>query len=318
MPNARNASNWTRKYAKYSVTAVLALLAVVVLLVDGQTETAKAAPASCPKFRVVHNDKIGNVSFPAGYYDVTLLNSSRLTCAQSTKLFQEFLQDWDGKLRSPWVLTQSGNKRTFSAGRGSDKGFTATPSNGGGGGGGGGSTGASCPGYFTVVRSDSIGSFYVPAGRYRISLLSSRLSCSKATNLFQEFLLDFDGKLPKPWRLSKASATFYKSTNPTVGFNINKAYDPAPNPDKNRRYARCAGTFQVLHNDRIGALNLPKGPYYIYVGNKTGLSCSAASDYFREFLNRTDGRLPKPWKLNAAKARFRAGPGGYVFRVQKA
>ena len=132
MSITRDYSSLTRKYAKFSLAGVLAVLALVVLVIGGKPESAQAAPLNCPKFRVMHNDKIGNVTFPAGYYNVTVLNSSKLTCAQSTKLFQEFLQDWDGRLRSPWILRQNGENRVFRAGAGSDKGFRATPSNSGG------------------------------------------------------------------------------------------------------------------------------------------------------------------------------------------
>lgn len=308
------------KYLKLSVLVAIGALALIAFLMGGRSPApAHAAEVACPKFRVMHNDKIGKVSFPAGYYDVTLLNGNKLTCPQSTKLFAEFLQDWDGNLRKPWVL--NGKTMTFSAGRNSDRGFRVSKSGsgGGGGGGGGGGTKASCPGYFTVVHNDSIGSFKVPRGKYRITLIDpARFTCAKAVKRFQEFLLDFDGKLPRAWRLSKASATFYKPKNPRVGFDINRAYGPSPNPNKDKKYARCPATFRVLHNDRIGQLRLPKGPYYIYVGTKTGMSCSAAADWFRQFLNRPSGNLPRPWKLNAKKARFRAGPGGYVFRVQQA
>jgi len=297
---------------------ILAGLLALAMLAGPRAEPAHAAEASCPKFRVMHNDRIGNVSFPAGYYSVTLLNGNRLTCAQSTKLFAEFLQDWDGKLRKPWVLAQSGKDRIFSAGKGSDLGFRARPSSGGGGGGGGG-TKASCPGYFTVLHNDSIGSFRVPRGRYRITLLDNkRVTCARAVNRFREFLLDYDGILPAPWRLNPVTATFTKGRSGKVGFQINRAWGPSPHPDRNRRYARCPATFRVLHNDRIGQLYLPKGPYYISVGKRSGLSCSAASNLFRQFLMRTDGRLPAPWKLNAAKALFHAGPSGPSFRVQKA
>lgn len=300
-----------------TVLGALALTALTFGLRD--TSPAHAAEVSCPKFRVMHNDRIGNVKFPAGYYSVTLLNGDRLSCPHSTKLFAEFLQDWDGKLRKPWVLTQKGSNRIFSAGRGSDLGFRVRPASSGGDGNSGGGTKASCPGYFTVVHNDSIGSFKVPRGKYRITLIdSSRFTCAKAVKRFKEFLLDFNGKLPRAWRLSKASATFYKPKNPRVGFDINRAYGPSPKPDRNTRLARCPGTFRVLHNDRIGKLYLPKGPYYIYVGTNRGLSCSGAANLFRDFLNRPDGKLPRPWNLNPKKARFRAGPGGAVFRVQQA
>ena len=316
MSITRDYSSLTRKYAKFSIAGVLALLALVVLVIGGKPESAQAAPLNCPKFRVVHNDKIGKVSFPAGYYNVTVLNSSKLSCAKSTTLFQEFLQDWDGRLRSPWILRQNGNKRVFRAGAGSDLGFTATPSNSGGGG-GGGNSGRSCPGYFTVLHNDSIGSFKVPRGKYRITLIDpAKMNCTQAVKRFQEFLLDFDGRLPYPWKLNQNLGIFYKSTAGRTGFKINKAYDPSPSPKPDPSYARCPATFRVLNNDRIGALYLPRGPYYIYVVNK--LSCAQASNLFRNFLQRTDGRLPSPWRLNVAKAKFNTGAGGPAFRVQKA
>ncbi len=314
MPNFRSYATLSRRYARFSVAGVLALLAVVVLVIAGRTDPAQAAPANCPQFRVMHNDRIGNVTFPAGYYNVTLLNSSKLTCAQSTKLFQKFLQDWDGRLTPPWKVTQSGERRTFRAGS-TDKGFTATPASKSGN--TGGNSGRSCPGYFTVVRSDSIGSFKIPRGKYRLTLIDpNKLNCRQAVRLFQEFLLDFDGRLPRPWKLNPIMGIFYKSTAGRTGFKVNRAYGPAPKPDNNHRFARCPATFRVLHNDRIGALNLPKGPYYVYVVNN--LSCAQASNYFRQFLNRTDGRLPAPWRLNVAKAKFNTGAGGPAFRVERA
>lgn len=314
MPFSRTYTRLTRQYAKFSLAGVLGLLAFVVLVIGSNPEPAQAAPVSCPKFRVMHNDRIGNVTFPAGYYAVNLLNGDKLTCAESTKLFQEFLQDWDGRLRKPWQVTQSGKVRTFRAGN-TDKGFTATPSSGGGG--GGGNSGRSCPGYFTVVHNDSIGSFKIPRGQYRLTLIDpSKMTCRQAVKRFQEFLLDFDGRLPYPWKLNPIMGIFFKSTAGRTGFKVNRAYGPSPNPDNNHRFARCPATFRVLHNDRIGALNLPAGPYYIDVVN--GLSCASASNYFRQFLLRPDGRLPAPWRLNAAKAKFSTGAGGMAFRVQHA
>lgn len=48
-----------------------------------------------------------------------------------------------------------------------------------------------------------------------------------------------------------------------------------------------------------------------------GLSCSSASNYFRQFLLRPDGVLPRPWRLNPKQAVFRAGKNR-AFRVQQA
>jgi hypothetical protein len=306
---------YTSKYVKLSVAAVLAVASLLLLVAGGAPKQANAAELKCPTFQVMHNDRIGALNLPAGHYNVTVLDGATLSCASASKLFAEFLQDWDGKLRKPWVVNVAAS--SFTKGKGSTTGFKVSKT-GGSSGGGGGSTSASCPGYFQVVHNDSIGSFKVPKGNYRITLIDpNKFTCAKAVKRFQEFLLDYDGVLPKSWRLSKASATFYKPKNPSVGFNINKAYGPSPNPNNNTKFARCPATFQVQHNDRIGALVLPKGPYYIYVG-KNSLSCAQASNYFREFLNYPNGKLPSPWKVNAAKARFRGGPGGAVFRVQQA
>jgi hypothetical protein len=55
----------------------------------------------------------------------------------------------------------------------------------------------------------------------------------------------------------------------------------------------CKATFQVLHNDRIGTMQLPKGTYQIRVD---GISCSSASSLFSAFLNDYDGILPGGWR----------------------
>lgn len=68
---------------------------------------------------------------------------------------------------------------------------------------------------------------------------------------------------------------------------------------------RCPATFQVLHDDHIGAMSLPAGAYTVTVN---GVSCSAASTLFSQFLDDYDGHLPSPWVANASKRSFtRAG-----------
>lgn len=301
---------------KTLLLGLLAGLALVAMLAAGKPATSSAAEVACPKFRVMHNDRIGQLYLPAGWYDVTLLNGSKLTCPQSTKLFAEFLQDWDGNLRKPWIV--NAKRQEFTRGRGSDVGFRVKRAGSSDSGGGGSTNGTSrsCPGYFTVGFKDRIGSLRVPRGQYRITLLNPKLlTCARATVLLRVFLIDFDGVLPGSWRLDSLSATFFKSRNPRIGFNLNRAYGPAPNPDKNTRYTRCPATFRVLHNDRIGKLRLPAGPYYIHVVKN--LSCASASNYFRQFLLRPDGVLPRPWRLNPRKALFQGGKG-QAFRVQQA
>jgi hypothetical protein len=58
----------------------------------------------------------------------------------------------------------------------------------------------------------------------------------------------------------------------------------------------CNGTFEVLHNDRVGRLQLPAGSYDIRVSG--GLACGTASSLFTSFLNDYDGILPRPWRYS--------------------
>jgi hypothetical protein len=75
--------------------------------------------------------------------------------------------------------------------------------------------------------------------------------------------------------------------------------------------AKCGATFQVLHNDRIGELKLPAGPYDITLINPQRITCAKASKLFSKFLQDFDGNLPGRWKLNVQKARFKKGNRGF-------
>jgi hypothetical protein len=67
------------------------------------------------------------------------------------------------------------------------------------------------------------------------------------------------------------------------------------------RATDCPGDFSVLHNDRIGKLVLPKGPYTISVKRMT---CTDASSNFARFLQRPAGDLPDGWRLFAKRGKF--------------
>ncbi|HEY1854576.1 MAG TPA: hypothetical protein VGG40_08310 [Solirubrobacterales bacterium] len=73
-------------------------------------------------------------------------------------------------------------------------------------------------------------------------------------------------------------------------------------------------SFEVLHNDRIGAANLPAGSYSV-TPEDAGLSCSAASQLFARFLADYDGNLPAPWNVlpqGSGRAAFtRANQAGF-------
>jgi hypothetical protein len=65
--------------------------------------------------------------------------------------------------------------------------------------------------------------------------------------------------------------------------------------------ARCKTSFTVLHNDRVGALQIPKGQYFM---TPVGLNCVAASELFTRFLDDFDGVLPGGWRADAATRSF--------------
>ena len=77
----------------------------------------------------------------------------------------------------------------------------------------------------------------------------------------------------------------------------------------------CPGEFNVLHNDRIGKLNLPQGPYTISVKRMT---CTDASSNFARFLQRPAGDLPDGWKLFARRGKFVQRTQSKAFLVKPA
>src|SRR5690606_26676063 len=80
---------------------------------------------------------------------------------------------------------------------------------------------------------------------------------------------------------------------------------------------RCGSTFRVLHNDRIGQLRLPKGPYWITLINPSRITCAQASSKFARFLQDFDGNLPNNWKLNVRKQRFMKNGRGFQVKSAK-
>ena len=181
-----------------------------------------------------------------------------------------------------------------------------------------------CAGTFRVLHNDHIGRLALPRGRYRITILASgRPSCAQASALFTRFLEDYDGRLPGGWRVSVANSTFLRARG--VGFHVARAGGEGGggsggNEGGGGSHPRgglfCAGTFRVLHNDRIGPLRLARGRYWIVLLQRRGLSCAQASRLFTRFLEDFRGNLPPPWILEAQTASFRRSASGTGFRVK--
>ncbi len=78
-------------------------------------------------------------------------------------------------------------------------------------------------------------------------------------------------------------------------------------PSASAAEASCPGTFEVLHNDRVGAMQLPKGPYVITLLDTRTMGCTEAARLLGEFLEDWDGRLPRPWVAINSTRTFQAG-----------
>jgi hypothetical protein len=181
---------------------------------------------------------------------------------------------------------------------------------------------SNCPNTFRVLHNDHIGKLSLRAGTYRITVINKdKLSCQRASALFTKFLQDYDGKLPNGWTVKVKQSGFVKS--PQKGFFVRRLGGVGGGGGGGDRHpARgekiCPGTFQVKHNDHIGRLKLPKGPYKITVINKTRISCGKASKLFAEFLAIPSGRLPGGWKLKLQSATFIKKGANKGFRVKQA
>ncbi|MQA74918.1 MAG: hypothetical protein GEU88_11355 [Solirubrobacterales bacterium] len=208
-----------------SPTLAVAGLLTAALLAIALIAPARghAAPASCPTFEVLHNDRIGKVKLAKGTYKVKVLDDELLSCPQASKLFAQFLQDFDGKLPDGWRAKSKAKGAKFSQRR-SGAAFRVKRGGGssGGGGGGGGNqpsgNAVKCP-TFQVLHNDEIDGLRFPGGTYQMTALGG-LKCSKASDLFAEFLSDDQGSLPGRWRLKAASGTFLRG-NGGKGFQVN-------------------------------------------------------------------------------------------------
>lgn len=185
-----------------------------------------------------------------------------------------------------------------------------------------------CNGTFRVLHNDRVGNLQLPRGNYRITTLASGMpSCAQSSALFSRFLEDYDGRLPGGWRVAAAQSTFLRA--PGYGFHVARIGAGGTGGGTGGEEMEgggggthpfggnvCPGTFRVVHNDRIGGLRLPAGPYWIFLLQRQGLNCAQASRLFTTFLQDYSGVLPPPWLLEPHTASFRSGATGVGFRVK--
>jgi hypothetical protein len=276
--------------------ALLALTAAAAVAFSAPT-AAPAAVARCKSsFAVLHNDRIGALSIPAGQYYLTPVG---LNCVTASELFSRFLDDFDGVLPSGWTANAANSSfvnplTNQSISIGSP--LPPKPSSRG-----------VCPGTFTVEHNDRIGALSLRAGKYRITTRGG-LSCSAATSRFAFFLFhDFAGTLPRPWKLNLAAKRF---NNGRASFSVKfvsssgKSGGGGVHPNL---AITCPNTVTVAAPATLGALIIPAGSYYVNVFSN--LSCTSATSLFKQFV--TAGALPAQWTLQPDTGTFLRGNEGF-------
>lgn len=276
-------------------TSILGLVTAALIVVAVPAAASAAPPATaaatCPgTFQVLHNDRIGTLKLSAGPYTIT--TSGGITCSQASSLFTRFLQDWDGILPGGWKVKGSGFVRgsTSFTVKPAKTPPTPPPPNG-----------QTCPGQFTLRNNDKIGALSLPKGNYVIQLLKKggTLSCDAADVQFSVFLTkNYKTPLPAPWKLDAATATFSKGGG--IGFKVAKG-SGGTGGGGSTTGIKCPATFRVVHNDKIGALSVKAGSYWIYAIG--ALTCQEVTNDFKQAL--TLGRVPNSnWKLDVQTATF--------------
>jgi hypothetical protein len=180
-----------------------------------------------------------------------------------------------------------------------------------------------CPNTFHVQHNDHIGKLNLPEGHYVITTKNvNKISCQRASDLFAKFLQDYDGNLPNGWKVLVSKSGFRKTAQKAFFVKRKSGGSGGAGRHPGRGEKICPGTFQVQHNDRIGKLKLPKGPYKITTINRQPeggrISCSRASDLFAKFLQHPMGDLPSGWKLEVQSATFKKVGKHKGFRVKQA
>lgn len=202
---------------------ILALaLCAAALIATGAPALMQGQTQCSATFEVLHNDRIGSLRLPEGSYQ---LRPFDLSCTRASHLFAEFLQDYNGRLPSPWRSTVQGVGRgTFIFGT-AERRFvvvrvgTSTPGHASQGGGAHGEL--VCPATFAVEHNDRIGPLRLRAGQYQVTRLGARLSCSRASTLLARFLDQPGGQLRGGWIVLPQLGEFVKGSS-YYGFQIKR------------------------------------------------------------------------------------------------
>lgn len=271
------------------------------VLLIGAAAWAAVSPAAgaqaarrCPgTFQVLHDDRVGSLTIPAGAYR---LRPDGLSCAEASALLTRFLDDFDGSLPGGWSTART--RRGF-ANAGSGDSFALRPA-------AGTRSRRRCPGTFTVEHGDRVGALRLRAGRYAITV--RRLSCRAAARQLAFLLFhDYAGRLPAGWRVDAAGRRFAHGRS---SFRLRyvsrrgRSHGGGLHPDL---AITCPGTVELAAGATLRSLVLPAGRYYVNVFSD--LSCVAARRRFERFA--AAGAVPAHWVVVPETGTFLRGNEGF-------
>lgn len=289
---------------------VLAALAVGFALPLTSASAATRCPAT---FQVLHDDRIGAMSLPAGTCRVTV---DGVSCPGASRLFAGVLQDYDGVLPGAW--TANATRRSFTDGR---RGFSVRPvkANPNPPPPPGPPAPTACAGTFSVLHNDRVGAIRLPRGRYTMAVLTGTagLPCTTAARLYAQFLDYPAGDLPVPWSPLPAESpnprAFFNDVPGDRSFRVDRR--PGGTGGGGHTPGTFCGTFRVPHNDNIGSLHVPRGTHNIVLPRGSVMSCDAATRQFTAFLDAA--RLSGAWRLDPTTATFTKGTTSATsFRIE--
>jgi|1186.fasta_scaffold137599_1 hypothetical protein len=205
------------RLASVRAPALAALLLLVLALAVALAVRPPEANAStsCPAaFRVLHNDRVGALSLPAGSYRIRVQG---LSCGRAANLFPVFLNDYDGRLPGGWTVGVRGSGRGVFRNGAASFSVTRRSSSGGGG---GPVVNLTCAGTFTVPAPTQAGLLPLPAGGYRLTRLSTiSPTCGQATQLLTGFVGQSTQLLPGGWVSLPDDGAFVNGST-TYGFRV--------------------------------------------------------------------------------------------------
>jgi hypothetical protein len=168
-----------------------------------------------------------------------------------------------------------------------------------------------CPGTFQVLHNDSIGKLSLPGGAYNIT--ASGLACPTASQLFTQFLNDWDGRLPGGWKtIVRGVGRGGFTHSGGQSFDVQRTGGGGGDGGS----LVCAQRLVLTQNDRIGPLVIKNGRYIIDRLGPLSPTCAQAMALLEQFLMDFDGVLPNGWVLLPDDASFVRGSVSYGFRLE--